>query len=61
MSTSPDNICTVKFLNFWLPTNFTVNTLNFKQKFYHTVIPPNDANRIGNDEDPDQTVPIGAN
>ena len=27
------------------------------KRFYHGVIPPNDANRIANIEDPDQTAP----
>ena len=52
----------VKFLNFQTPTNFTVNTLNFKLRGSSIVrmIPPNDAYGIANDEDPDQTAPLGS-
>ena len=52
---------TVKFLNFRTRTKFTVNTLKFNLKrFYHCVIPLNDANGIANSLDPDQTAPLGA-
>ena len=30
------------------------------KRFYHGVIPLNDANGIANSEDPDQTAPLGA-
>ena len=36
--------CSVKFLNFETSINFTVNTLKFKERLYHGVIPPNTCN-----------------
>ena len=47
---------TIKFLNFRTPENLNTNTL----KFYHNVIPLNDANGNANNEDLDQTAPLGA-
>ena len=46
-----------KFLNFRLPTNFTVNTLNFKLKG-STMLGYLQMMQMA--EDPDQTAPIGA-
>ena len=53
--------CTVKFLNFRMPENFSVNYLKFKQRGQNLrVFCQNDANGIANSEDPDQTAPLGA-
>ena len=47
---------TIQFLNFQTLTNFTVNTFKFITTY--VVIPQNDANKIANSEDPDQTAPL---
>ena len=46
---------TVKILYFLI---FYYKHSNFKTKrFYHGMLPPNDANGIANSEDPDQAAP----
>ena len=50
---------TVKFLNFWMPENFAVIYLKFKQRSPNLrVFCQNDANGIANSDDPDQTAPL---
>ena len=51
---------TVNFLNIQTPKKFVVITLKFEMWLYHRVMCPNDADRIANSVDPDQTAPLGA-
>ena len=52
--------CTVKFLNFRMPENFTCNLPKSQAKCPNLrVFRQKDANGIANSEDPDQTAPLG--
>ena len=52
---------TVKILNFGTQEIFAVIYLKFKQRGQHLrVFGLNGANEIANNEDPDQTAPLGA-
>ena len=54
-------IYTINFLNIRTPKKFIVITLKFLTIWlYHRVMSPNDAARIANSVDPDQTAPLGA-
>ena len=52
---------TVMILSFRTPKTFVVITLKFLTMWlYHTLMSPNDADRMANSVDPDQTAPLGA-
>ena len=51
---------TVKFLNFRMPENIAVIYLKLKKRPKLGVFYQNEAKRIANSEDPDQTAPLGA-
>ena len=50
----------MKFLNFPTPINFAVNSKIETKMFYHSVIPPNDANGIVNSVGSDHSAPLRA-
>ena len=52
--------CTVNFLNIRTPKKIVLITLKFELWLYHRVMSPNDADRMANSVDPDQTAPLGA-
>ena len=49
-------LSTIKILNIWTPQKFAVITLKFEQNSFTE----EDAARIANSVDPDQTAPVGA-
>ena len=52
---------TVKFLKIWAPEKFARNHPSFWTMWlYHRVMRPNNADRMANSVDPDQTAPLGA-
>ena len=53
--------CTVMILSFRTPKTFVVITLKvWTMWLYHTLMSPNDADRMTNSVDPDQTASLGA-
>ena len=51
---------TVNFLNIRTQKKFVVVTKILTMWLYHRVMSPNDADRMANSADPDQTAPLGA-
>ena len=50
---------TVNFLNIRIPKTFVVITIKSSLWLYHREMSPNDADRMANSVDPDQTAPLG--
>ena len=50
----------LKIQNFRTPDMLAVITLKFKQRSFHRDICPEDADKMTNSVDPDQTAPVGA-